>query len=110
MDAYRVYKEFGEVLKATKYSKLPDLERRYEADGQTEVDLNHREAQKEGLIKNRMTVTALTMAIRDNEDQYCINMVLDSKTTDWLSKQTWEIIPELQDEFDPTDLMEDAEQ
>ena len=38
IDAYRVYKEFGEVLlKATKYAKLPDVERKYEADGQTEV-------------------------------------------------------------------------
>ena len=39
MDAYGVYKEFGEVMKTTKYSKLPDVERRYKADGQTDVDL-----------------------------------------------------------------------
>ena len=54
MDAYKVYKEFGEVLKATKYSKLPDVERKLEADSQTEVDLKHTEEYKDALIKNRM--------------------------------------------------------
>ena len=43
MDTYGVYKEFDEVLKATKYSKLPDEERKFEADGQTKVDLKHTE-------------------------------------------------------------------
>ena len=52
MDAYGVYNEFGEVLKATKDSKLPDQEIKYEADGETKVDLKHMEEQKEALIKN----------------------------------------------------------
>ena len=96
MDAYGVYKEFGEVLKVTKYSKLPNQEIKFEADGQTEVDLKHTEEQKEALIKNRMIVTALTMAFRDNEDlyMYCMNMVFNSKTVDWPSGETWEIIQE----------------
>ena len=56
--------------------KLPDVERKYEAGGQIELDLKHTEEQKEALVKNRMTVTALTMAFWDNEDQYCMmNMV-----------------------------------
>lgn len=43
MDAYGIYKEFGEVMKTTKYSKLQDAEKKYdETDGQTEVDLKHR--------------------------------------------------------------------
>ena len=68
MDAYGVYKAFGEVMRTTKYSKLPDVERKYESDGQTEVDLKHTEEQKEALIKNQMAVTAFTMAFRNNED------------------------------------------
>ena len=39
-----------------------------------------------------------------------MNMVFNSKTVDWPSGQTWEIIQELQDEFAPTNLMGDAEQ
>ena len=92
-------------MAATKYSKLQNQEIKYEADGETEVDLKHTEEQKEALIKNRMIAAALTMAVRDNNDQYCMNMVLDSKTTDWPSSQTWEIIQELQDKFAPTELM-----
>ena len=57
-------------MKSTKYSKLPDVERKYEADGETEVDLKHTEEEKEALIKNRIVVTALTMAFQNNEDQY----------------------------------------
>ena len=82
MDAYGVYNKFGEAIKSTKYSKLPDVERKYEADGQTEVDLKHTEEEKEAFIKNRVAVTVFTMAFQNNEDQYCMNMVLDSKTTD----------------------------
>ena len=110
MDAYRVYKKFGEVLKATKYSKLPGLERKYEADGQTKVALKYTEEQKRALIKNRMTVTALIMASWENEDQYCMNMVFNSKAAKWPSGQTWEIIQKLQDEFAPNNLMGDTEQ
>ena len=69
MDAYGMYKEFREVMKSTKYSKLPDVERKYEADGETEVGLKHTEEEKEALIKKRMAVTAFTMAFRNNEDQ-----------------------------------------
>ena len=68
IDAYSVYKEFGEVMKTTKYSKLPDVEREYKSDGQTKMDLKHTEEDKEVLIKNRMAVTAFTMAFRNNED------------------------------------------
>ena len=68
-------------MKTTKYSKLLDVEKKYEADGQTKVNLKHTEEEKETLVKNRMAVTAFTMAFRNNEDQYCMNMVLDSKTT-----------------------------
>ena len=46
MDAYGVYKEFGEVLKTPKYSKLPDQEIKCKIDDQTEVDLKHTEEQK----------------------------------------------------------------
>ena len=35
MDAYGVYKKFGEVMKAKKYSKLPDEEKKFESDGET---------------------------------------------------------------------------
>ena len=40
MDSYGVYKEFGEVMKTTKYTNLPDVEKKYKSDGQTKVDLN----------------------------------------------------------------------
>ena len=69
------------MIKSTKYSKLPDFERKFRADGKTEVDLKHTEEEKEALIKNRMAVTVLTMAFRENEDQHCMNMVFNSKTT-----------------------------
>ena len=39
-----------------------------------------------------------------------MNMVLDSKTVDWLSGQAWSILSELQEEYAPSDLMGDAEQ
>jgi hypothetical protein len=55
-------------------------------------------------------VTAFTMAFRDNSDQFCMSMVLNSKTTEWPSGQSWEIIQELQDEFAPIDMMGEAEQ
>ena len=102
IDAYSVYKEFGEVMKTTKYSKLPDVEKKFESNGETEVDLKHTVEEKEALIKNRMAVTAFTMAFRICEDQYTMNMVLASKTTDWPSGQTWEIIQELQDKYAPS--------
>ena len=57
IDAYEVYKEFEEVMKAIKHSKLPDVETKFEADGETEVGLKHTEEEKEALIKNRMAVT-----------------------------------------------------
>ena len=110
MDAYGVYKEFGEVMKLTKWSKLPDKEVKYEADSKTEVDLKYIEEQKEGLIKNIMAMKALTMAFQDNNDKYCMNMVFNSKTMNWPIGQTWEIMQELKDEFSPTNLMGDAEQ
>ena len=109
MDAYSIYKEFGEVMKTTKYSNLPDVEKKYESDGQTKVDLKHTEDKKKAQIKNRMAVTAFTMAFRNNEDQYCMNMVLGSKTIKWPSRQAWAIISELQEEYAPTGLMGDAE-
>ena len=62
MDAYGVYKEFDQVLKAKKHSKLLDKEIEYESDGETEVDLKHTEEEKEMLVKNKMAVKAFTMA------------------------------------------------
>ena len=82
MDAYGLYKDFSEIMKATKYSKLPSIEKQYESDGKTEVDLKHSEKQKEALIKNRMAVMAFTMAFRNCEDHYTMNMVIASKTPD----------------------------
>ena len=79
---WSVQKEFGEVMKPTKWSKLPDQEVKYDTDGETEIDFKYTKEQKEAFIKNRMAVTALTISFRDNVNQYCMNMVLDSKTTD----------------------------
>ena len=62
MDAYGVYKDFGEVMEITKYSKLPAAEKQFESNGQTEVDLKHTAEEKEALVKNRMAVTAFTRA------------------------------------------------
>ena len=45
-DAYGVYNEFGEVLKAKKDSKLPGKEIEFGSDGETEVDLKHTEEEK----------------------------------------------------------------
>ena len=101
MDAYGIYKEFGEVLKAKKHSKLPDKEVEFQLDGETEIDLKHTTEEKEMLVKNKMAVTAFTMAFRDNSDQFCMSLVLNSKTLEWPSGQTWEIVQELQDEFAP---------
>ena len=93
MDAYGIYKEFGEVLKAKKHSKLPDKEDEYEPDGETEIDLQHATEEEEMLVKNKMAVTAFTMAFRDNSDQFCMSLVLNSKTSEWPSGKTWEIVP-----------------
>ena len=82
MDAYGVYNAFGEVVKAKKYSKLPDQELKYESDGETMTDLKHTEDQKEMLIKNKMPVTTFIMAFWDNHDQYCMAMVLNFKTSE----------------------------
>ena len=63
MDTYGVYKEFGEVLKTTKYSKLPNQEIKYDADGETEIGLKHTGEQKEALIKNRPSRTTSTSTV-----------------------------------------------
>ena len=110
MDADGLYKDFSEVMKASKYAKLPAIEKKYVSDGKTEVDLKHSEEQKEALIKNRMAVTAFTMVFRNCEDLYTMNMVIASKTKEWQSGKAWEIIKELQEKYTPTDLMGDAEQ
>ena len=110
MDAYGLYKDFSEVMKTTKYANLPDQEKQLESDGVTEVDLKHTDTEKEALIKNRMAVTAFTVAFGNCEDFYTMNMVIASKTEDWPSGKAWEIIKELQEEYAPTNLMGDAEQ
>ena len=110
MDAYGVYKEFSEVMKTTKYANLPDQEKQLESDGVTEVDLKHSDTEKEALLKNRMAVTAFTVAFGSCEDFYTMNIVIASKTKEWPSGKSWEIIKELQEEYAPTDLMGDAEQ
>ena len=110
MDAYGVYKEFSEVMNTTKYANLPDQEKQVEADGVTEVDLKHTETEKEALLKNRMAVTSFTVAFGSCQDFYTMNIVIASKTKDWPSGKSWEIIKELQEEYAPTDLMGDAEQ
>ena len=43
MDSYGVYKEFGEVMKTTKYTNLADVEKKYKSNGQAEMDLKHTE-------------------------------------------------------------------
>ena len=80
MDAYAVYKEFSEVMKASKYAQLPDNEKELESDKETEINLKHLEEEKEALLKNRMAVTAFTMAFRECSDAYTMNMVIASKT------------------------------
>ena len=110
MDAYFVYKEFSKAMKASKYAKLPDHEKAFELDEETEIDLKHTDDQKEALIKNRMAVTAFTMAFREFSDAYTMNMVIASKTKNWPSGQAWKIVEELLEEYVPTDLMGDAEQ
>ena len=109
MDAYSVYKEFSEVMKATKYAKLPDNEKGYESDEETETDLKFTEAEEEALIKNRMAVTAFTMAFRECTDAYTMNMVIASKTKNGLSGQSWKIVADLLEEYVLADLMGDAE-
>ena len=105
-----VYKEFSEVMKTTKYANLPDQEKQLESDGVTEVDLKHSDTEKEALLKNRMAVTAFTVAFGSCQDFYTMNIVIASKTKDWPSGKSWEIVKELQEEYAPTDLMGDAEQ
>ena len=111
MDAYSVYKEFSEVMKATKYAKLPDNEKAFkDDDDETEIDLKFTEDEEEALLKNRMAVTAFTMAFRECSDAYTMNMVIASKTKNWPSGQSWKIVAELLEEYVPTDLMGDAKQ
>ena len=93
-------------MKVKKHSKLSDREVEYEFNGETEVDLKHSDKEKEMLIKNKMAMTAFTMAFWDNHDQYCVAMVLNSKTKEWPSGQTWEI----NQEFAPTEMLGEAEQ
>ena len=109
MDAYSVYKEFSEVMKATKYAKLPDNEKEYKSDGETEIDLKFTADEEEALLKNRMAVTAFTMAFRECTDAYTMNMVIASKAKNWPLGQSWNVA-ELLEEYVPTDLMGDAEQ
>ena len=53
MDAYSVYKEFSEVMKATKYAKLPENEKEFKPDDEeTEIDLKFTEDEEEALLKN----------------------------------------------------------
>ena len=57
-----------------------------------------------------MAVTAFTVAFGSCEDFYTMNIVIATKTKDWPSGKSWEILKELQEEYAPTDLMGDAEQ
>ena len=50
MDAYSVYKEFSEVMKATKYAQLPDNEKEFESNEETEIDLKHSNEEKEASL------------------------------------------------------------
>ena len=109
MDAYGVNKEFGEVMKAQKHSRLPGKEAKYEYEGETVVDLKHLEEEKETLIKKKMAVTAFTITFQDNHDQYYMTMPLNFKTEEWPSGHAWEIVQELHDEFAPTGMMGQAE-
>ena len=90
MDAYSAYKEFSEVMKATKYAKLPDKEKDFkdDDDDDSEIDLKFSEDEEEALLKNRMAVTAFTMAFRECSDAYTMNMVIASKTKNWPSGQS----------------------
>ena len=110
MDAYSVYKEFSEVMKATKYAQLPDNEKEFKSDEETENYLKHTEEEKEALLKNQMAVTAFTMAFRECSDAHTMNMVIASKTKNWPSGQSRKIVADLLEEYVPTDLMGDAEQ
>merc|ERR1712086_722833 len=106
-----MYKEFSEVMKAAKYAKLPDNEKEYESDNdEIEIDLKFTEHEEEALLKNRMAVTAFTMAFRECSDAYTMNMVIPSKTKNWPSGQSWKIVAKLLEDYVPTDLMGDAEQ
>ena len=60
--------------------------------------------------RNRMAVTAFTMAFRECTDAYTMNMVIASKTKNWPSGQSWKIVADLLEEYVPTDIMGDAEQ
>ena len=57
-----------------------------------------------------MVVAALTMAFQNIYDQYCMNMVFNSKMINWPRDRTSEIMQELQVEFAHTNLLRDTEQ
>ena len=73
MDAYSVYKEFSEVMKATKYAKLPDNEKEYESDEETEIDLKLTDVKDEALLKNWMAVTAI-LFLRSASSSTSVNL------------------------------------
>ena len=111
MDAYSVYKEFSEVMKATEYAKLPENKKEFKSnDDETEINLKFTKDEEEALLKNRMAVTAFTMAFRECSDAYTMNMVIASKIKNWQSGQSWKIVADLLEKYVPTDLIGDAEQ
>jgi len=71
-------------------------------------DLDHTDSKKEALTKNKMAISAFTMAFRKAPN--CTALIDESKKEHcWPSGKLHEIIEELLDEFAPEDLMENIQ-
>lgn len=109
-EAYAVHKKFDNVLKETKFSELPKLEKKFDATTGEEVDQKLTEKQQKAIEMNRMGITAFYMAFQGSTNVDCITMVMESKTTDWPSGECWKVVRDLNEEYARGDIMDEVEQ
>jgi hypothetical protein len=92
------------VLKETKYSELPPVEKKFDATGIEQL-LTFTDEQEKTLDMNHTGIAVFHMAFQGSNSADCITMVADSKTLEWPSGQCWKVVRDLKEEFAPEDLI-----
>ena len=102
--AYAIQKEFDDACRTTttRNTELSQYEVEFETDG-TPKALSHTDEQKEAIVKNKMAILAMTIAFVKSHD--CMALIDDSRTDNWPSGQSGEVVMKLLDEFAKADFL-----
>jgi hypothetical protein len=104
-----MHKEFAEVLTKEKYSSLPKQEKVFDSAGDP-AENSLRKEEAEALLMNRMGIAALTIAFKDNPEDDCLAMIMESKNKEWPSGECHVVVRELLEEYAPDDVMGQVDQ